>query len=186
MFTDLGFNLASKALQVFGGYGYTCEFAIEQTLRDSRIAMIYEGTNEVQANDLLLRKVLGDGGEGFALLLVELRQETGAGEEGDALRRVCDTLEMVLAKVQLSAADDPEYPYRAAGDFLQLCGTALQAYAWARTCRCIQALPVDAPQRLEKQESARYFFDYLLPDFDRQVAAIDAAAAPLPFIHQPF
>ena len=186
VFTDLGFNLASKALQVFGGYGYTCEFAIEQTLRDSRIAMIYEGTNEVQANDLLLRKVLGDGGEGFALLLVELRQETGAGEEGDALRRVCDTLEVVLAKVQLSAADDPEYPYRAASDFLQLCGTALQAYAWARTCRCIQALPVDAPQRLEKQESARYFFDYLLPDFDRQVAAIEAAAAPLPFIHEPF
>ncbi len=148
--------------------------------------MIYEGTNEVQANDLLLRKVLGDGGEGFALLLVELRRETGAGEGGNALRRVCDTLEVVLAKVQLSAADDPEYPYRAAGDFLQLCGTALQAYAWARTCRCIQALPVDAPQCLEKQESARYFFDYLLPDFDRQVAAIEAAASPLPFIHEPF
>ncbi|MEX5624477.1 acyl-CoA dehydrogenase, partial [Pseudomonas syringae] len=83
---------------------------------------------------------------------VELRQETGASEEGDALRRVCDTLEVVLARVQLSAADDPEYPYRAAGDFLQLCGTALLAYAWARTCRCIQALPVDAPQRLENHE----------------------------------
>ncbi|MEX5624197.1 acyl-CoA dehydrogenase family protein, partial [Pseudomonas syringae] len=55
VFTDLGFNLASKALQVFGGYGYTCEFAIEQPLRDSRIAMIYEGTSEVPATDLLLR-----------------------------------------------------------------------------------------------------------------------------------
>lgn len=62
-FTEQGFSLASKALQVLGGYGYTQEFAIEQTLRDSRIAMIYEGTNEIQANDLMLRKVLGDGGK---------------------------------------------------------------------------------------------------------------------------
>ena len=185
-FTEQGFNLASKALQVFGGYGYTGEFAIEQTLRDSRIAMIYEGTNEVQANDLLLRKVLGDGGEGFALLLGELRTETVAGEAGEALRSVCDTLESVLAKVRLSSTGDPEYPYRAAGDFLHLCDTALQAYAWARTCRCIQSLPEGSAQRLEKQESARFFFNYLLPDFDRRVAAVEAAAAPLPFIHAPF
>jgi len=178
-FTDYGFSLASKALQVFGGYGYTGEFGIEQTLRDSRIAMIYEGTNEVQANDLLLRKVLGDGGEGFALLLEALR------EEGDALRRVCDTLEDVLAKVMRAASDDPEYAYRAAGGFLQLCATALQAYAWARTARCIQALPLDAPQRLEKQQSVGFFFNYLLPDFDRQVAAVEAAAAPLPYISEP-
>ncbi|MCX2888491.1 acyl-CoA dehydrogenase family protein [Pseudomonas sp. DCB_BI] len=184
-FTEQGFHLASKALQVFGGYGYTCEFAIEQTLRDSRIAMIYEGTNEVQANDLLLRKVLGDGGEGFALLLGELRKEKGAGRAAAALRRVCDTLAAVLAKVMLNAADDPEYPYRAAGDFLQLCATALQAYAWARTERCIQALPADAPQRLTKQESANFFVSYLLPDLDRQVAAVEAAAAPLPYLSAP-
>lgn len=49
-FTDQGFRQASNALQVFGGYGYVSEFAIEQTLRDSRIAMIYEGSNEIQAD----------------------------------------------------------------------------------------------------------------------------------------
>ena len=187
-FTERGFSLASKALQVFGGYGYTQEFAIEQTLRDSRIAMIYEGTNEIQANDLLLRKVLGDGGKGFTLLLGELRAEAGAsdGVAAFALGRVCDTLKAVLAKVLLIGAHDPEYPYRAAGDFLQLCATALQAFAWARTARCVEALPVDAPQRREKQESVGFFFSYLLPDFDRQVAAIDAAAAPLSFIAESF
>ncbi|NQD76850.1 acyl-CoA dehydrogenase, partial [Pseudomonas sp. CrR7] len=62
---------------------------------------------------------------------------------------------------------------------------ALQAYAWARTARCIQALPLDAPQRLEKQQSVGFFFNYLLPDFDRQVAAVEAAAAPLPYISEP-
>ncbi|WP_414157076.1 acyl-CoA dehydrogenase family protein [Pseudomonas sp. BNK-15] len=187
-FTDYGFSLSSKALQVFGGYGYTCEFPIEQVLRDSRIAMIYEGTNEIQANDLLLRKVLGDGGEGFALLLGEMRAEAGAGQGGaaEALGTVCDRLQGVVAEVERSAAHGPEYPYRAAGAFLQLCATALQAFAWARTVRCLEALPADASLRREKHESATFFFNYLLPDFDRQVAAVEAAACPLPFIGEPF
>jgi len=185
-FTEQGFTLASKALQVFGGYGYTCEFSIEQTLRDSRIAMIYEGTNEVQANDLLLRKVLGDGGAGMALLLGELRKEAGTGMATAVLQKVCAVLQGLLAEVMAKAAADPEYPYRAAGDFLQLCATALQAFAWARTERCLQALPVDAPLRLQKQESIGFFCNYLMLDFDRQVAAVVAAAAPLPSITAPF
>ncbi|UXA36771.1 acyl-CoA dehydrogenase family protein [Pseudomonas juntendi] len=185
-FTEQGFTLASKALQVFGGYGYTCEFSIEQTLRDSRIAMIYEGTNEVQANDLLLRKVLGDGGAGMALLLGELRKEAGTGMAAAVLQKVCAVLQGLLAEVMAKAAADPEYPYSAAGDFLQLCATALQAFAWARTERCLQALPVDAPLRLQKQESIGFFCNYLMLDFDRQVAAVAAAAAPLPSITAPF
>jgi alkylation response protein AidB-like acyl-CoA dehydrogenase len=60
-----GFAGASAALQVFGGYGYVHEYGIEQSVRDSRIAMIYEGTNEIQAIDLLLRKVLGGGAQAF-------------------------------------------------------------------------------------------------------------------------
>ncbi|MNI46046.1 hypothetical protein D3C73_1004910 [compost metagenome] len=150
--------------------------------------MIYEGTNEIQANDLLLRKVLGDSGEGFALLLGELRAEAGAGQGGaaEALGMVCDRLQGVVAEVERSAAHGPEYPYRAAGAFLQLCATALQAFAWARTVRCLEALPADASLRREKHESATFFFNYLLPDFDRQVAAVEAAACPLPFIGEPF
>ena len=185
-FTEQGFTLASKALQVFGGYGYTCEFSIEQTLRDSRIAMIYEGTNALQANDLLLRKVLGDGGAGMALLLGELRKEAGTGMAAAVLQKVCAVLQGLLAEVMAKTAADPEYPYRAAGDFLQLCATALQAFAWARTERCLQALPVDAPLRLQKQESIGFFCNYLMLDFDRQVAAVAAAAAPLPSITAPF
>src|SRR5256885_13971664 len=61
-FTERGFALASEALQVFGGYGYVHEYRIEQTLRDARIAMIYEGTNQIQALDLLQRKVAASGG----------------------------------------------------------------------------------------------------------------------------
>ncbi|MHA6195474.1 acyl-CoA dehydrogenase family protein [Pseudomonas wadenswilerensis] len=182
-FTDQGFTLASKALQVFGGYGYTAEFPIEQTLRDSRIALIYEGSNEIQANDLLLRKVLGDGGEAFALLLGELQAEAASGAPfADALGETCEALGALLPEVRAFSAADDEYPYRAAGDFLSLCAMALLAFAWARSARCVMALAEDDPLRVEKLESAGFCFDYLMPDFDRHLAAVRAARAPLPFI----
>lgn len=123
-FTEQGFRLASNALQMFGGYGYVAKFAIEQTLRDSRIAMIYEGSNEIQANDLLLRKVLGDEGRAFGQLLAVMREEAReAGETAGCasfcaeLALLCDKLEGVLAEVRDRAAEEGEYPYRAAGDF---------------------------------------------------------------------
>ena len=106
-------------MQVFGGYGYVAEFAIEQTLRDSRIAMIYEGSNEIQANDLLLRKVLGDGGQGFALLLEQLRDEAGHGAQvpecvgfARSLADLAEALQALVAQVQQWALEDAEYPYR--------------------------------------------------------------------------
>ncbi|MFP3334548.1 acyl-CoA dehydrogenase family protein, partial [Pseudomonas sp. SIMBA_064] len=77
---------ASDALQVFGGYGYVTESGIEQTVRDSRVAMIYEGTNEIQANDLLLRKVLGDGGEALQALLAHVLEEAGLASDAEGMR----------------------------------------------------------------------------------------------------
>ena len=61
-FTDNGNRGANEAQQVLGGYGYVHEYGIEQTVRDSRIAMIYEGTNDIQAIDLLQRNIMPDGG----------------------------------------------------------------------------------------------------------------------------
>ena len=141
-FTEQGFRQASNALQVFGGYGYVAEFAIEQTLRDSRIAMIYEGSNEIQANDLLLRKVLGDEGRAFGLLLAQLREEAGQGAEmpqcagfAGQLASLCGALHVLVGEVRERSLEDIEYPYRAAGNFLQLCGVTLLALAWARAAR---------------------------------------------------
>ncbi|MDE1166402.1 MAG: acyl-CoA dehydrogenase [Pseudomonas sp.] len=172
-FTEQGFEQASQALQVFGGYGYVAEFAIEQTLRDSRIAMIYEGSNEIQANDLLVRKVLGDEGQAFERLLSVMREEA-------PLASLCERLQAVVAQVRDDSIEDPEYPYRAAGEFLRLCGVALLAFAWARTARVAEQLP--EPQRAEKLETARFFFAYLLPEVDQRIALIRAARAPLPFL----
>ena len=188
-FTEQGFRLASNALQVFGGYGYVAEFAIEQTLRDSRIAMIYEGSNEIQANDLLLRKVLGDEGRAFGKLLAVMREEVReAGETAGCasfcaeLALLCDKLEGVQAEVRDRAAEEGEYPYRAAGDFLRLCGVALLAFAWARAARVSRLLVDSDPLRASKLETASFFFAYLLPEADYRIAAIRAARAPLAFL----
>jgi alkylation response protein AidB-like acyl-CoA dehydrogenase len=77
-FTDNGFALASEALQLFGGHGYVHDWGIEQCVRDSRIAMIYEGTNEIQAIDLVVRKIVPDGGARFGALLDRLAAATTA------------------------------------------------------------------------------------------------------------
>jgi alkylation response protein AidB-like acyl-CoA dehydrogenase len=69
IFTHQGFHGGSDCLQVLGGHGYVREWGVEQIVRDARVAMIYEGTNEIQAIDLLVRKVLPDGGTGLNALL---------------------------------------------------------------------------------------------------------------------
>lgn len=185
-FTEQGFRLASNALQVFGGYGYVSEFAIEQTLRDSRIAMIYEGSNEIQANDLLLRKVLGDEGRAFGQLLAVMREEAELAcndtRFGAELVQLCDKLETVQLEIGDLAVTEREYPYRAAGDFLRLCGVALLGFSWARAARVSRLLPDSDPLRANKLETARFFFAYLLPEADQRLAAIRAARVPLPFL----
>ncbi len=188
-FTEQGFRQASNALQVFGGYGYVAEFAIEQTLRDSRIAMIYEGSNEIQANDLLLRKVLGDDGRAFGLLLDTLRAEARQGALyaecaafAEALRNLCDSLAATVSALREQAQEDREYPYRAAPDFLQLCGVALLAFAWARAARVSRALPEEDPLRAAKLQSAGFFFDYLPARLAQHLGAIVSARAALAFV----
>ncbi|WP_414157997.1 acyl-CoA dehydrogenase [Pseudomonas sp. BNK-45] len=188
-FTEQGFRQASNALQVFGGYGYVAEFAIEQTLRDSRIAMIYEGSNEIQANDLLLRKVLGDGGQGFALLLEQLRDEAGHSAQvpecagfARSLADLAEALQALVAQVQQWALEDAEYPYRAAGDFLALCGLSLLALAWTRAARVSRRLPEGDPLRGAKLETAGFFFSYLLPRVEQRMTAVRSARAGLAFI----
>ena len=83
--TDQAFHGASACLQVFGGHGYVREWGIEQQVRDARVAMIYEGTNEIQAIDLLLRKVLPDKAQALSAVLQTLHHELG--ETGDPRAR---------------------------------------------------------------------------------------------------
>ncbi len=187
-FSEQGFQLASSALQVLGGHGYIQENAIEQTLRDSRIAMIYEGTNEIQANDLLMRKVLRDRGAALRSLL-KYYQEAAVSFPGTdgcqlfsiALEKACSQLADLSDQLISVSAKDPEQVYLAAGDFLQVFGLVSLAFVWTRSSG-IACTRTDDAFYSRKYESAVYFFDYILPELDYRLAIIKSGNPSLPFL----
>ncbi|NOY26536.1 MAG: acyl-CoA dehydrogenase [Oligoflexia bacterium] len=90
--SDTGFQVCTLAVQIFGGAGYIKEYPVEQLLRDNKITSIYEGTNGIQAMDLLGRKMRMDGGGVFMSWLGELRAEVAACSEVPALAKVAAAL----------------------------------------------------------------------------------------------
>jgi alkylation response protein AidB-like acyl-CoA dehydrogenase len=185
--TDNGFALASDALQVFGGHGYVHDWGIEQCVRDSRIALIYEGTNEIQAIDLLVRKIVPDGGVKFAALLAWLDAALpGDGLYAPRARQVIGQLGDAARAVIGAAATDAELPHRVATDFLRATGFALLAQAWARADAVAAAAGASGdPFHAAKRDAARHCFGYVLPEFDHALAMVRAGWQPLAFVHAP-
>jgi alkylation response protein AidB-like acyl-CoA dehydrogenase len=178
--TDNGFAAAVAAQQVFGGHGYVHDFGAEQCVRDSRISLIYEGTNEIQAIDLLVRKVLPDGGAKLGALIRRLDAELPASELGTRARAcLTDWQQLTQQLVQQSAADS-ELPYRVADDYLRLAGLVLLAQGWARADAV--AAQADSAFHAAKRETARYYFDVVLPEASLCVARIRAGQNPLPHL----
>jgi alkylation response protein AidB-like acyl-CoA dehydrogenase len=172
-FTHQAFYGASECLQVFGGHGYVREWGIEQIVRDARVAMIYEGTNEIQAIDLLVRKVLADGGASLSLLLNELRVELDPSHAADALalRQFAALGELTLELVE-AAAQDGALAYWVADDYLRAVAVALLAWAWARV---ETALTPEAPDQATRWHApAQALRHWVLPEFDMRVAIIKA------------
>jgi alkylation response protein AidB-like acyl-CoA dehydrogenase len=166
--TELGHRGADDALQVWGGYGYVHEYGIEQTVRDSRIAMIYEGTNEIQAIDLLQRKVLADGGEEMARLLTMLETDADAMPAplqhfAAALRAQTLAARESTQALRAGHAADPEWPLRVADDYLRALGLTLFGWAWCRIARAAASTAGDA-WCVEALHAASYGVDWLLPE----------------------
>ncbi len=141
--TDQAFHGASDCLQVFGGHGYVREWGIEQIVRDSRVAMIYEGTNEIQAQDLLFRKVLSDQGQGLRGLLEQLSNDpgTGNGPAATALHQTVAKQLDLLNQISQCDANQTQALYPVAGDFLRATTFTLMAWAWARLAQHPNAAP---------------------------------------------
>ena len=158
--TDQGFHGASACLQVFGGHGYVGEWGIEQIVRDVRVAMIYEGTNEIQAIDLLVRKVLADGGQGLSALLATL---PGAAPSPAASARRHALVE-ITQTLAIAAQTDPELPYWVADDYLRAVALVLLEWAWAR---------IDAASTAARwSEPANAFAQWVLPEFDLRASIL--------------
>ena len=178
--TDNGFALASDALQVFGGHGYTHDWGVEQCVRDARIAMIYEGTNQIQAIDLVVRKLVADGGRKFAGWLESLAASlpAGATHAASALEQLRLLGELAAAVVRASR-DDAELPFRIADDLLRATALALIAHAWARA-EAVSSRPEHAGDAFHaaKRESAAHCFTHLRPEFDHALAQARAGWQP--------
>ncbi|QKO22213.1 acyl-CoA dehydrogenase family protein [Rhodoferax sp. BAB1] len=168
--TRQGFLGASECLQVFGGHGYVREWGIEQIVRDARITMIYEGTNEIQAIDLLLRKVLPDGGAALGTLFDELAAD---GPLPAGLTQRFAQLRQLAARLALAASYRNDLPYWVADDFLQ--AVALTLLEWAGTRIAAETPHWQAP--------ARALHTWVLPAFalhlqiiEQQLAETETAA----------
>ncbi|MBP6902583.1 MAG: acyl-CoA dehydrogenase family protein [Burkholderiaceae bacterium] len=197
-FTELGHRGADEALQAWGGYGFVAEYGIEQVVRDSRIAMIYEGSNEIQAIDLVQRKLLDDGGRRARAFIEALSAEVQAGLDQPETRPFADALagqlqawrEALDALLAGQAADggaDAEYPLRVADDMLAGVGHALMAWAWAKLARA--ALELQPGQGLAGGRSAQswwqaaqYGLQWLLPQARVHWARVAERGAALPFL----
>ena len=156
-FTHQAFHGGSDCLQVFGGHGYVREWGIEQIVRDARVAMIYEGTNEIQAIDLLVRKIMSDGGASLNQLLDDMKADIQTETaEAHQLRKL--TQEIVLA-----APQDPSLGHRVADDYLRAMALVLLQWAWRR----IEVqLNKDMPQVEERWLApAKAFHQWVLPEF---------------------
>ena len=160
-FTTEAFNGASACLQVFGGHGYVREWGIEQIVRDARVSMIYEGTNEIQAIDLLVRKVLSDGGKGLQALLATLP----ATPRRDALAEVTTA----LCQAASAPGASPELPYWVADDYLRATALVLLEWAFGRI-----AAAGDTPRW---RAPAQAFATWILPEFDMRLAILRARLA---------
>lgn len=187
-FTDNGFQSASQALQLYGGHGYVHDYGIEQCVRDSRIAMIYEGTNEIQAIDLLVRKMLPDGGARLGHLLAWIDERLAeAGCAGvpaaQEVARLGEAVSSCTAKLAEAQKSDAEAALRAADDYLKLVAILLLAAAWARAdAAAARAAEPDAFLS-EKRQTARHFFAFVLPEAQLALARIEASlAGELPFL----
>src|SRR3990167_4922358 len=172
--TAQAFYGSSECLQVFGGHGYVREWGIEQIVRDSRVGMIYEGTNEIQAIDLLVRKVMPDCGAGLFAMLLALCDGLDNRVPGHAefLAQVAELRHITGALVQ-AARTDQELPYWVADDYLRAAALELLCWAGLQISGASNALTSSAnPARWANPANAMHC--WILPEFDMRLKIIKA------------
>ena len=182
--TDKGFKICSDAMQVHGGSGFTEHFPASQYLRDVRISMIYEGTNGIQALDLVGRKLAANGGRAVFGFFGEIDAFAAAHAGDDGLRPFVEGLAGVKAQLQEATTwlmqnglQNPEEAGAASTDYLHLFGLTALAYMWALMAKAALAKAADPdPFYADKLTTGRYFLDRILPDSASHLAKLKAGA----------
>jgi alkylation response protein AidB-like acyl-CoA dehydrogenase len=170
LFTDLGFELSSMALQVYGGHGYIRDHGMEQLVRDARICMIYEGANGIQALDLVGRKMPAHMGRflrQFFHPVQEFIEANSADPKVLPLAKSFAALQQATAHIATVSLKDPEEAGAAATDYLRLMGLVALGFMWAKAAKVAEEkLPTangDAGFYKAKLTTAQFFADRLLP-----------------------
>ncbi|WDE12384.1 acyl-CoA dehydrogenase C-terminal domain-containing protein [Thalassomonas haliotis] len=178
-FTDLGFESTVNGQQIFGGHGYIREWGQEQLVRDARIAQIYEGTNGIQAMDLLARKVAGSNGKLMQIFLDEVQayiRETRDDKMSEfitPLTSAVDDLAELSQYLLDKAGQDANELGSSANDYLHVFGYTAMAYIWARMAQqALNKLDSGDDFYQSKLHTARYYFARVLP---RRISLIATA-----------
>jgi hypothetical protein len=189
--TDTGFECASQCLQVLGGQGYIREWGMEQLVRDARINMIYEGTNGIQALDLLGRKVLMDNGaklRRFGAMVQELVEAQGTNPEMSEfvtpLADLGDKVTKLTTEIGMKAFANPDEAGAAATDYLRVLGHLVLAYFWAKMALvALTRISADGdkvdPFYRHKLATARFYYQRLLPETAYHIRSARSGAANL-------
>jgi len=165
--TDVGVEVTSLGVQVHGGMGYIEETGAAQHFRDARISPIYEGTNGIQAADLVGRKLAMEGGAVFANLLNDIRSDAGAEVQ---LSRLVDACERIGTRL-LSA--EPDDRLAASYPFLTMVSVAVSGWLLARQIAVLGGYEADPAFKAMKQASARFYLDQIVPE----AAGLEASAS---------
>ncbi|HMD74684.1 MAG TPA: acyl-CoA dehydrogenase C-terminal domain-containing protein [Steroidobacteraceae bacterium] len=188
LFTDLGFESTNLALQTYGGHGYVVDNGMEQLVRDARITMIYEGTNGVQALDLVGRKLPANMGRSLRRFFHPVSEfieahatdvEVGPLVQGYA--KAFGALQLATAFIAQKSQGDPEEAAAAASDYLRLFGIVALGFMWVRMAKvAADKLPTageDAAFYRAKRTTASFYIERILPQAGALLTAIKAGKA---------
>ncbi|MFN5046597.1 acyl-CoA dehydrogenase C-terminal domain-containing protein [Roseateles sp.] len=185
--TDNGWIATSHCMQVFGGHGFIHEWGMEQFVRDSRINMIYEGTNTIQSLDLLGRKILANNGatlKKFGKKIAEFVEEEGTDEAMqefvNPLADIGDKVTKLTTEIGMKAFQNPDEVGAAAVDYLRVVGHLTFAYFWARMAKiALEKKDSGDPFYTAKLATARFYFAKLLPETAGLIRSCRAGLSPL-------
>jgi len=179
--TDKGFEACVESQQVFGGHGFIREWGMEQYVRDTRISQIYEGTNGVQAQDLMGRKVAKNNGVFVASFIAEVRDfnATLAGDANlafihNALEQAAKEIEVATQWVIEQANRNPDEINAAALDYLHAFGLLCYAYMWAKMAKA--AVGKDDAFYTDKMRLAQFFVTRMLPELSSRLASVKSGS----------
>ena len=173
LFTDMGSEITSEAMQIFGGYGYTKDQGIEQLYRDNRITPIYEGTNSVQAIDLVFRKLVNKNGDIIDryINMVKKEMEINNNEKIAPFIAILDTylekLSSFTSWVKDKIQNSKDDANAASNDYLKVLGLVAVGYSWLKVLQ-VSFEDYDNNKIFyeDKIQTANFFFQRVLPRID--------------------